>query len=314
MTTTFINRLRSKGITAAEILYILYQLTINNMSCSDCFKGVVRFGKPNGIEKTLHGVRTYVAGNPDLQSSAIIFITDAFGFNLINSKLLADVYASKTQFTVLVPDIIPGGGVPIKSLALMESMSTPVSWWNVVGHLRRFFTLVRMMTIFIPFALRTKNVFPSILSYARSVKADLPAGRKLGAAGFCWGGLQTTKLAQESAIDCRNTQLLNAHFVAHPAGLKVPKDIVNGIRQFNVPFSMAIGDQDMILSKEKVEEIEADLRTEFTEDSQHNYEIKMYADCGHGFAVRADAKKKLEDDASEQAMEQAVSWFKTYLS
>jgi dienelactone hydrolase len=40
----------------------------------------------------------------------------------------------------------------------------------------------------------------------------------------------------------------------------------------------------------------------------------MYTDCRHGFAVRADAKKKVEDEASEQAMEQAVSWFKMYLS
>jgi dienelactone hydrolase len=285
------------------------------MSCPDCFRGAVHDGTPVGTEKSIAGVRTYIAGKSESQdASAVIFITDAFGFNLVNNKLLADIYALKTGLKVLVPDIIPGGGVPVDTLALMESATTPVKWWNIFGHIRKVITVLRMMSRFIPFARRTKNIFPSILSYARGVRAELPTGTKLGAAGFCWGALQTTKLAQEPAIEGGKEKLLDAHFMAHPAGLKVPEDIISAITTYEVPCSIAIGDRDMVLSKEKVENLEASLRMELTDTKQYPYELKMYTGCGHGFAVRADPKKTVEDEAAEQAVDQAVSWFKQYLA
>lgn len=287
------------------------------MSCPDCFRGAVREGQPLGTEKVLHGVRTYIAGNVDTQYaslSTVIFITDAFGFNLVNSKLLADIYASKTGFRVLVPDIIPGGGVPLYSLQLMERMSNPVKWWNIFGHVKRVFTILRMMTLFIPFVYRTRNVFPAILSYARSIKAELPAGRKLGAAGFCWGGLHTTKLAQQPSTEGGSQKLLDAHFTAHPSGLKVPDDIVTSITKYNVPFSLAVGDRDFILSRQTVENIEATLLMKIHDGENHHYEIKIYPECSHGFSVRADPKKTVEDEAAEQASDQAISWLRKYLS
>ncbi|KAH9208491.1 dienelactone hydrolase [Leptodontidium sp. 2 PMI_412] len=285
------------------------------MSCADCFKGSVHdHAKPTGTEEILHGVRTYTASPVDsaASQSTIIFITDAFGFNLINSKILADIYASKSGFCVLVPDIIPGGGVPLSSLALMETATAPVAWWNVYGQIRRIVTVVRMMTIFMPFAIRTRGVFPSILAYARAVRAELPAGAKLGAAGFCWGGLQTTKLTEESAVEGGSEALIDAHFTAHPAGMKPPQ-FLESHRKFKVPLSIAVGDKDFVLSKDNVATIEAGFRTEYGNSEDAGYQVKIYQGCGHGFAVRADPKKTIENEAAGQATEQAVAWFKRYL-
>jgi dienelactone hydrolase len=283
------------------------------MSCPDCFKGAIHDGQPAGREETIHGVRTYVAGTFSHVSSpsqpTIIFITDAFGFNLPNSKLLADYYASKTGFPVLVPDIIPGGGVPLSSLTLMETVTSPVKWWDIWGQIRRVASLIRMMLVVIPFARRTKNVFPTILDFARSVKAD--RGR-LAVAGFCWGGLQTTKLSQEPAVEGGEEGLVDAHFTAHPAGLKVPDDFVDSVGKFDVPFSMAVGNRDFVLSREKVVEIEAALRSRFGEDGG-KVEVRTYGGCGHGFAVRADPTKTVENEAAGEAADQAVQWFKRCL-
>jgi dienelactone hydrolase len=287
------------------------------MSCPDCFKGAIHdHAEPAGIEETLYGMRTYVAGGPSLEStstSTVIFITDAFGFNLANSKLLADYYAAKTGLRVLVPDIIPGGGVPLYSLELTETVSAPVRWWDIRGQIRRLISLVRMLFVVIQFVLRTRRVFPTILAYARSIKTDLSASGKLGVAGFCWGGLQTTKLSQEPAIEGGKNALVDAHFTAHPAGLK-PDDFVKGIRKFYVPFSMAIGDRDIVLSKDAVANVEATLRQEFEDDQQHHYEVRIYEGCGHGFAVRADPTKTVENEAAGKAADQAIEWFKRFLT
>lgn len=285
------------------------------MSCPDCFKGAVHDGQPAGTEETIHGVLTYVAGEPSIPNtstskSTIIFITDAFGFNLPNSKILADYYASKTGYRVLVPDIIPGGGVPLDMLALMETVTSSVKWWDIWGQIRRAISIMRLMVVVIPFARRTKNVFPSILEYSRGIKSE---GGKLGVAGFCWGGLQTTKLSQEPRVEGGEEGLVDAHFTAHPAGLKIPYDFVEGVRKFNVPFSMAVGDRDFVLSKEKIAEVEVGLRQEFGDDGER-FEVKLYEGCGHGFAVRADPKKKIENDGAGKAAEQAVEWFRRFLN
>jgi hypothetical protein len=42
-------------------------------------------------------------------------------------------------------------------------------------------------------------------------------------------------------------------------------------------------------------------------------EVVVYAGCGHGFAVRADKGKVVEDVGSGKAAEQAVGWFGRFL-
>jgi dienelactone hydrolase len=289
------------------------------MSCPDCFKGAVHdYADPAGSEETIHGIRTYVSSGSQsvTQSSSrptIIFITDAFGFNLVNSKLLADYYAAKTGFRVLVPDVMPGGGVPLHSLQLMQTVGAPTKWWDIPGQFWRAVSLVRMLAIFIPFATRIRRVFPLVLAYTRSVKAELPAGTKLGVAGFCVGEMFTTKLSLESAVDGGKDGLVDAHFTAHPSGLKGSDEFVQGVRKFNVPFSMAIGDDDMMLSRDAVAQIEARLREELGADDDNHFEVEVYPGCGHGFAVRADPQKTVENDAATKAADQAVSWFKRFL-
>jgi dienelactone hydrolase len=274
------------------------------MSCPDCFKGAIHDGKPAGREEVLHGVKTYIAGtssdsNPE---ATITFLTDAFGFNLPNSLLLADYYALKTSHRVLVPDIIPGGGVPLSTLSLMNIVTAPVAWYNIFGQLKRIFYGLRLMTIVLPFARRTKGAFPEILKYARAVKAE--SNGKLGVAGFCWGGMMSTKLALQPEVEGGKEGLVDAHFCAHPAGLQ-PEDIVEGVRRFGTPLSLAVGDKDFVMKREQVGEVERGLRGDGVGES----EVIVYAGCGHGFAVRADKGKEAEDVGAGKAAEQAVGWF-----
>lgn len=284
------------------------------MSCPDCFRGTIHEGTPKGKEETLHDILTYIA-TPETgvtSNSKTIFVTDVFGFNLVNNKLLADKYAADTGCMVLMPSIIPGGGAPLSAIELFDYLSTPVGLFDLAGQAKRVGAAMRAAAIFTPFAARTRHAFPKLLKFSRDVKSSLPTDGKLGIAGFCWGGMHSTKLTMEPSVEGGDVPLFDAHFVAHPAGLKAPDDFLAAARKFRVPISFAVGDLDMLLSKDKVDSIGSGLKEVFGGDLDY-FEVKTYGDCKHGFAVRADPKRTVEDEAAKEAAVQAVNWFKKHL-
>ena len=288
------------------------------MSCPDCFRGVIHdYSEPLGREEVLHGVRTYIAGRSDsaASTSTIIFITDAFGFNLVNSKLLADFLAEKSGFRVLVPDVVPGGGVPVSVLEKMDILTSPVNWWEIRGQGSRIFSLFQVVPHFLPVIMKGRQAFGRILPYVRAVRADLPEGSKLGVAGYCWGGDQTTRLSKEASFEGGNKPLVDAHYLAHPSSVKVPEDILDAVDRFHVPFSLAIGDRDFLVSAEKVAQLQDAMIDRCVNGPQRfEYQIEIYPGCGHGFTVRADRGKAFEDTTANQAAIQAVEWFQRFLS
>jgi dienelactone hydrolase len=292
------------------------------MSCPDCFQGGKATGEAKGYMKEIAGVQTYVAGDPSTTTSqsTIIYFTDAFGLPLINNKLLADEYASATGFRVLVPDIIPGGPMSLSVMALMEEIRVPVSLFNLWGQVSRVLKIIKGLWYYIPFKLRAapnkKTSFQPCLEYARKVRAGLPAGAKLGAAGFCWGGYQSLKLCTYTAAEEGSERLLDAQFCAHPSGLKMPGDVVDAVTKFKVPVAIAHAQKDFAIPTEKVEEAERALQQEVVamgEERGLNYQIITYDGVGHGFAVRPKTGNKKEAEAAAEAKGQAVQWFKRWL-
>lgn len=59
----------------------------------------------------LHGLDVYVAepaGGPDAVTGIIIIIPDAFGWEFVNNRILADHYAEKSKYKVYLPDFMNG--------------------------------------------------------------------------------------------------------------------------------------------------------------------------------------------------------------
>ena len=80
------------------------------MSCPQCFTGHVNPGTPKGRWDTVHGLRTYIA-EPEFGKQTlgiIVIIPDAFGADFVNNQILADHYASATQYLVYLPDFMDG--------------------------------------------------------------------------------------------------------------------------------------------------------------------------------------------------------------
>jgi hypothetical protein len=72
-------------------------------------KEASRPAHPTGKEATVHGLATYVA-EPEENTTPkgiIVFITDAFGWDFMNNRVLCDHYA-KGGFLVYCPDFMNG--------------------------------------------------------------------------------------------------------------------------------------------------------------------------------------------------------------
>lgn len=85
--------------------------------CKNCVSGHVLPGEPKGTIKDGAYVYSYRPetesqsqdGTPSLTGkTAIILLTDIFGLDLKNSKILADSFGERLKCDVLVPDLFNG--------------------------------------------------------------------------------------------------------------------------------------------------------------------------------------------------------------
>lgn len=280
--------------------------------CADCFTGAIHTATPRGHMDVIHDLPSYITRGNAASNSTIIFLTDGFGFNLVNNKLLADQYATKTGFRVLMPKVLPKGGVPLAVISLTKTMRTRVAWWDMQGQAKRAWAAVRLMAIVMPFTVKVKRLYPTVLLYVRAVKTSLPLGARLGIAGFCLGGHWSSRICAEAATDGGDSHLIGAHFTAHPLSLKA-EDFAMLATRFRVPVSLALGDQDRMLPVAEAYEVEASLREVFRDDPDR-LQVCIHERCGHGFALRADPHATDENEGADRALAQAVAWFRKYLA
>ncbi|KAF3046046.1 hypothetical protein E8E12_010632 [Didymella heteroderae] len=275
--------------------------SVNERSSGEgnCFRGGAATGTPSGEHQQLHGHKTYIAKPKDSTSkSTIILYTDAFGHLLPNNMLLSDALAQATGFTVLCPDIIPGGGMSPSLLPLMDTFTSPSS-----SYLSKAIAIARAMTHVIPFFARAGPNKPASMGpcveYAQAVRKALGEGGKLGCVGYCWGGFQALNIARQEE------KIADAVFVAHPAKFE-PAQVVSAVHK-GVDVSFAHAGDDMSLSMAKIDE------TKKLMEGKEGFELRVYEGCVHGFAVRATPGKEKEAKAADEALQQAVEWFRERL-
>ena len=78
------------------------------MSCPECLSGHVHSGQPKGIVAKLYGYDAYVAEPAGATNGIVVIIPDAFGWQFVNNRILADHYADKGNFKVYLPDFMSG--------------------------------------------------------------------------------------------------------------------------------------------------------------------------------------------------------------
>ncbi|KAF2274650.1 alpha/beta-hydrolase [Westerdykella ornata] len=141
---------------------------------------------------------------------------------------------------------------------------------------------------------RTHQVDPILEATIKELRGSYGV-KRLGGVGYCFGGKYVCRFLKSGKLD--------AGYIAHPSF--VDAEEVEGIEG---PLSIAAAETDHIFPAEKRHETEAILL-------KHKvpYQINLFSDVVHGFAVRCDLSKRREKFAKEQAFFQAVAWFDEYV-
>ncbi|KKK19291.1 hypothetical protein AOCH_000600 [Aspergillus ochraceoroseus] len=264
------------------------------MSCPDCFSGHIHEGTPKGSVTTLHGLNVYVAepsGDPAHEIKGIVvIIPDAFGWDFVNNRLLADNYAEKGKYKVYLPDFM--NGMVYSFLSLVVEVYCLYSYhiaWAMYG--------------MIPFIIHNRpgKSYPLVKSFFEALRRNEGARLPIGAAGFCWGGKHTVLLARGAEIN--GESLINAGFTGHPSFLDIPGDI----EKLKLPVSFALGELDSNIRMPQIQQIQQIMESK-------EGEVKVYVGAGHGFCVRADMAADNVERQAVESEDQAVDFFNRYLT
>ncbi|KAF5012765.1 hypothetical protein FDECE_1185 [Fusarium decemcellulare] len=268
------------------------------MSCPDCFKGSVHDGKPRGKTLNLYGLDTYVvepSQGKDVRG-IIVVIPDAFGWDFVNCRLLADHYADKSNYKVYLPDFMIGPSAPISGLEKMHIAMAPGNL------LRRGYNLFMALWVFVPFMIRNRfgKTFPIVKRVFEQLRKEEGSMLPVGVAGFCWGGKHAILLAHGHQGQGQN--LIDAAFAGHPSALSLPSDFDN----ITLPVSIAVGDNDSQFSIANVEKMKPVL---YRKPESARGEIQVYPGAGHGFCVRAAMDTRGMAEQAAVAEDQCIAWF-----
>lgn len=107
------------------------------MSCPECFTGHIKPSEPKGRTADVHGRKTYVA-LPDTAAPVkgiVVIVPDAFGWEFVNNRLLADHYAQAGQFKVYLPDFMDGCAAPLWMMDVLPQLTKKRETWSDFYHL-----------------------------------------------------------------------------------------------------------------------------------------------------------------------------------
>lgn len=139
------------------------------------------------------------------------------------------------------------------------------------------------------------RVDPVVEVTIKHMRDDLGV-KKIGAVGYCFGGKYVARfLAKGKGVD--------VGYTAHPSF--VDAEELKGIAG---PISIAAAETDQIFPAPKRRESEDILK-----EMDVPYQMCLYSDVEHGFAVRTDVSKPRQRFAKEAAFLQAVQWFDEYI-
>ncbi|KAK7957051.1 Hydrolase tropI [Apiospora aurea] len=243
-----------------------------------CIKGFEWEGIPTGTEAKLGDNDTYITGNnPDV---AVLLVHDLYGWKFPNVRLLADHWAREANATVYVPDFFGGEAV---DLGLLEAHR-----WDLIR----------------PFiAKNTREIRePEIFACGRALRQAPLNYKKVGAAGYCFGGWACFRLAAKE----HDPPLVDCISVGHPSLLT--KEDVDGVAGAAVPIQVLAPEKDPAFSPEmklhtfqKLQELGAPF------DYQH------FPGVEHACFIRGDTRKEGERAAMARGKNAAADWLKQWL-
>ncbi|KAI0887701.1 dienelactone hydrolase [Annulohypoxylon maeteangense] len=240
-----------------------------------CTKGFRFEGEPTGkaIKVGQHDAYLAIPNASNAKDAAILIVPDVISI-WQNSMLIADQFAERGYLTLIID---PFAG---DALSLNRPSGFDFVHWLTKGSSGD--------------NPHTKEAVDPIIEAAIKYLKEQHNVKKLGGVGYCFG-------AKYVARHFKNG--IEVGFLAHPSFVEEEE-----LEGFKAPLSIAAAETDSIFPAEKRHKSE-----EILAKNGQPYQINLYSQVVHGFSVRCDTSKKIERFAKEQAFEQAVTWFDTWL-
>ncbi|KAH8553747.1 dienelactone hydrolase [Umbelopsis sp. PMI_123] len=244
-------------------------LNITNESLECCRRGAIRTGTPTGKEIMLAGLKTYFApagnGKP---VGALLYITDAMGWDVPNARLLADTYAADGNLDVYIPNILDNDAIPAGAFSDPNKPFDLASWAQKIIGLR-------------------PQHGSACLDAVKELRSKY---KKVAVTGYCFGGYYSILLAHhDDLVDCA--------VASHPSLVAVPEDI----ERIKKPVFFVCAEVDQQLTDEKREAAKEIL----AKKPEAGCFFKLYPGTTHGFTVRPDPDGV---SASLAAKDATITW------
>lgn len=248
--------------------------------CADCVKGFIHEGVPQGKVEAIAGIPTYIAIPEEEvypKDTVVLFLSDVFGIELVNNKLLADDFA-RNGWKVVIPDLYNGDPIPKDAFNPGENFD--IMKWFQSGH-------------------TPAEIRPTIDKVIAALKEE--GVTKFLATGYCFGARFVFDLAFDKVIA--------VSVVSHPSLVEVPQDFEKYLSTAEAPFlinSASNDDRFPLEAQAKADEILGDGKF------APGYKREFFDGCDHGFAVRGDLSNPKVKAGKEGAFKATVTWFKTH--
>ncbi|KAK0270630.1 hypothetical protein LTR35_010838 [Friedmanniomyces endolithicus] len=243
-----------------------------------CVKGFEWDGTPEGkaVPFPTASNQAYVTGSNS--DAAVMLITDVFGWDFINNRLLADHFAREANVTVFMPDFFNGESLS-KDILKMDMQDWAKHGLDIVAFVSKHTREIRE---------------PEIFACAEKLRAEY---KKLGAIGYCYGGWAVCRLGAkgDNLVDCIS--------MGHPS-LLVKEDL-DGVA---VPTQVLAPEIDAAYTEELKEHTWKTLQK-----NRVAFAYEHFPGVEHSCFTRGDPKKTGEQEAMVRGKSAAVAWFQQWL-
>ncbi|GJE91312.1 alpha/beta hydrolase [Phanerochaete sordida] len=246
--------------------------------CDNCFKVCKHEGESTGTYETIGGVKCYVATPQGdyPKDKVVLFLTDVFGIELVNNRLLVDGFA-ENGFRTIAPDILNGDA---RSPETMGDASFDRAKW-VAAHGPDSWT-------------------PVLDAVVAALKAQGVA--RFGTTGYCFGAPPAFYLAFKNEA--------HVTVLAHPSRLDCPADLEKYRDVSKAPLLINTCEVDPAFPLDRQA-----IADEIFGNGKFapGYERTYWEGCTHGFAVKGDLSNPKIKAGKEGAFKASVDFFKKYL-